>query len=191
MTVVQELRQSDIQDEYQKYSMPPIEHGEIVAWYPSGLRTARCETAVVYRVSHDNVHLITATRGVKEAVKHITDPRLKLNPDQREMGAWDYTVSHKLRTEMLEAMNGRISLLENQVTQLTSQLIRSRAKESRVVEDEGTPQGQVLAGYRELRQRVLDLGVHFTGNPKQEWLEEQIERIEERQQARQEMTSGD
>lgn len=52
---------------------------------------------------------------VREAVRHVSDPKLKLNDDQREFGAWDYTPFYKHECEIRDDIEERIASLEQAV----------------------------------------------------------------------------
>ncbi len=49
---------------------------------------------------------------VRECVRYITDPKLKLNEDQREFGAWDYTPFYKRECEIRDDIEERIASVE-------------------------------------------------------------------------------
>lgn len=106
-----------------EYVMPPVRHGQVVAWYPPTGRQEP-ESAIVIRVAPRNVHLSTATRGVREAVRHVSDPKLRLNPEQREMGAWDYTDDYKTQLQEFQQIREHIAALQRQVNVLVTQAAR-------------------------------------------------------------------
>ena len=92
------------------YSMPKVALGTPVLWRSRKGREP--QIAFVFRVSARNVHLATAMSGIKEAVRHEDDPKLRLNADQREMGAWDFTDHHKQQMKEREELLQRIEALE-------------------------------------------------------------------------------
>lgn len=154
------------QEQIMNFQMPRVRHGELVAWYPTGTRSQAPEVAQVFRVSGRNVHLVTATKGVKEAVRHIDDPKLKLNSDQREMGAWDFTEAAKENAQRLEELEDEVRLMRRQISTLIAAQQKKQASPKKA--------GGGLRKYQSLRNRALELGIEFEGNPPTTWLEEQI-----------------
>lgn len=79
------------------FKPPRVRFGQPVAHYPKGLRDAnrRPDLGWVIRVMERYVHLyVVASSGgpmVLECVRHVDDPKLTLNDDQRVNGAWDFT----------------------------------------------------------------------------------------------------
>src|SRR5688572_8889207 len=92
-TIEEEVRQLK-RAEIDAFEMPRPCMGQCVAWYPSGTRL-NSEIAFITRVSKKNVELQRASGTYMTAVRHIDDPKLQLNEDQRESGAWDFTEQDK------------------------------------------------------------------------------------------------
>jgi hypothetical protein len=139
-----------------------VQHGEIFAWFPSGRSSEKPEVAYVNRINARTVSLLTATRGVKETVRHVQDPKLKGHAEQRENGAWDFSEFRKQQTELLNDIERRLKLVErlvsnNAVSRPTNEKLSAKQAE-----------------YQELRDKAKSLGVEMRGTPTREWLEEQI-----------------
>lgn len=81
-------------DPIHSFVMPRPEIGQCITWFPSGERKGG-ETSFVLNVGRRNIVLRTATGTPMETVRHIDDPKLKLNADQRMSGAWDFTDESK------------------------------------------------------------------------------------------------
>lgn len=108
----------DETDSVTEYQMPTIPNGSVVAYFPTGLQSGPKDVGFVYRVNQKNVYLYSATKGVRTAVPHVSDPRLKLNPEQREAGAWDFTDADKARAREIEDMRTEIEELRELVTKI-------------------------------------------------------------------------
>ena len=96
--------------------------------------------------------LRTADGANYDAVRHLGDPKLKINSDHRENGAWDYTDHYKKELSERENMKNRLARLED------------------ILDDK-----KGLGSYRALRDKAIELGIEFKGNPKRGWLEEAIQ----------------
>jgi len=95
--------------------------------------------------------LRTSDGQIFDAVRHLEDPKLRINVEHRENGAWDYTDHYKKELAAREDLGNRLARLED--------LVDSQ---------KGT------GSYRSLRQKAIDLGIEFKGNPKRGWLEEKV-----------------
>ena len=147
MESVTELLQMD-------FDMPEVDEGTPVAYYPNGKRdTSFPQLGFVIRISRSgrNLMLRTADGQVFDAVRHLEDPKLRINSDHRENGAWDYTDHYKKERDARDDLGNRLARLED--------LVDSQ---------KGT------GSYRSLRQKAVDLGIDFKGNPKRSWLEEKV-----------------
>lgn len=169
------------QEEIRTFVMPYVQVGESVMWYPSGFKSDRNgQIAWVFRTSGRNVHLATASMGIREAVRHVNDPKLKLNSDQREMGAWDFTDYAKKHRDEVKSLQDQVSELRRQVTALVTGSHPATPQKPPRKKTERKRNGFEV--YRELKQKAIDLGVEVTGRPKIDWLQEQIALKEQSQE---------
>jgi len=73
------------------YRMPQPQVGDIVHFYPLGeVSESRVNAAIVTKVRAGSVELHVFGGNGRDGVKHVSDPRLKVNVEQRENGAWDF-----------------------------------------------------------------------------------------------------
>lgn len=77
------------------FKMPPVKKGQMVLWYPAGIRKEDAAAAVVTNVGHDTVCLALVVKDCptlqpRDGVRHMTDPALT-KADVQENGGWDYT----------------------------------------------------------------------------------------------------
>jgi hypothetical protein len=89
------------------YTMPAVEVGDQVVWYDSGDVNSNANAAVVTAVNAYGVELRVLNTGTvsgtyKRGVRHITDPKLKINEFLRAEGGWDYSPFMK-RVMLLES----------------------------------------------------------------------------------------
>ena len=108
--------------------------------------------------------LRAAGGGYYESVRHIDDPKLKINSDHRENGAWDFTEYHKETKLAAATLDERLSRIEDVMG------VGKPIEEK--VEKETTKPQEVK--YKSLRDQALELGIEFKGNPKRQWLEEKV-----------------
>ncbi len=162
-----DVSQEQLQAEL-SFQMPHVEHGEVVAWYPSGLRSRRPEVGLCIRTADRNIHVLTALNGVKEAVRHVDDPKLQRNADQREMGAWDFTDAHKQRQQQLSDLQGKLAELKKCVAELTAQSVVKRSRKR------AAKPNNKLNEYRQLLAKAREAGIEFSSKPKREWLEAEL-----------------
>ena len=155
------------QEQLDNFVMPKVEIGTTVAWYATGKSGSIPQIGFVIRCMPRSVHILTATSGVKEAVRHLEDPKLKLNPEQRETGAWDFTDETKALRALITSMDERIKALEKSLAAQTVSAARGEI-----------PTGP-LAEYQALKKRAVDLGIDVKGNPSRQWLEDQLKEASE------------
>lgn len=158
-------------EEIQSFNMPSVCVGTPVEFYTTGTREGtEPRIGFVLRISRSgrNVVVRTAEGGHFDAVRHIADPKLQLNADQRENGAWDFTEFYKAELEerrnvmeRLEALEGTGPAPENKIAAIVN---IPEEPESETVEKT----------YSGLRERAIELGIEFKGNPKRKWLEIKI-----------------
>ena len=70
---------------------PKAERGEVVLWYRHGVKGVEPQIAVVSKDRHRavDIQVFGAAQHRMNNVPHIDDPRLKINTDIRENGAWE------------------------------------------------------------------------------------------------------
>ena len=162
--------------ELNSFVMPTVEHGAPVAWYPRGLKSDRPQVGHVIRVQARGLSISTSQNGVRDIVRHIDDPKLKLNPEHRENGWWDFTEYHKAREAEVKLLHERITALE--------MLVRQQGRSipiAREVTGPLTPkrlvkldEGDIETDYSQLWRRAKDAGIVFKGRPAKGWLEQQL-----------------
>ena len=105
------------QKEANDFQMPEVKLGTAVFFYPRHI-TTHPHLAWVMKIGKTgkNIVLRTAERMVYESVKHVDDPRLDWNVDQREFGSWDFTDEWKRLKEEHRLINARLDALEHQAT---------------------------------------------------------------------------
>jgi len=94
------LTKLDIQDELAAYSMPGIQQGEMVLYYPEAVPNSRADIAFVSRhfdggQTIAQLYVPLGDFTAAESVPHVSDPNLKLGGAHLEAGAWDYTQKYK------------------------------------------------------------------------------------------------
>ena len=154
-------------EEIYNFVMPEVVVGTPVTYYPTGMiEGSDVRVGFIIRISRSgrNVVVRTADGGHFESVRHLDDPKLKLNADHREAGAWDFTAFHKAE------------LVERQ--EIISRLDRLEGRKS-----VGPPALETIEEpYSDLRIRAIELGIEFKGNPKRQWLEIKVAEYESREQ---------
>lgn len=157
------------------FVMPKVELGAIVAWYPAGQKTGRRpETGIVTGVSQRTVRVHVFDRGRFDAVRHVDDPKLALNPEQRECGAWDYTDERVAVDRRFNEIILRLESLEAKINGVAMGLEAEIARH-----DETDRRSENMRGtmneYWDLHKRATELGVVMeVKRPSKEWLREQI-----------------
>lgn len=104
------------------YVMPSVGLGQRVLVYSQGTKDNGKQPAIghVRKVYGRTAVIQTYDGNFYGTIPHITDPRLKDNPDLRQEGAWDYTEDDLFLKQFVEEVTGKISQLERQVTALIS-----------------------------------------------------------------------
>ena len=154
-------------EELHNFVMPEVVVGTPVTYYPTGMiEGSDVRVGFIIRISRSgrNVVVRTADGGHFESVRHIDDPKLKLNVDHREAGAWDFTEFHKAELVERQGIESRLDRLEGRKT--TSPPAPEMIEEP----------------YSCLRSRAIELGIEFKGNPKRQWLEVKVVEHENRTQ---------
>lgn len=99
------------------YRMPKPSRGQSVLWFPHANPQEVPEVAYVRQVGTRG--LIITVSGVQyEAVRHVTDPKLKLNEHQRAGGAWDFPETDRDAAQI----KTDIGTLKQRVEQLEAKL---------------------------------------------------------------------
>ena len=154
-------------EELHNFVMPEVVVGTPVTYYPTGMiEGSDVRVGFIIRISRSgrNVVVRTADGGHFESVRHIDDPKLKLNVDHREAGAWDFTAFHKAELVERKKIMGRLDKLEGK-----------KAAAPLALESIEEP-------YSSLRAKAIELGIEFKGNPKRQWLEIKVTEYESREQ---------
>lgn len=150
------------QQEIEDYVMPTIHVGSPVLWYPTGLKNSRPPIVVfVNRAFHRTVNISKIRGGGETAVRHVSDPKLQLNSEQRQSGAWDFT------EERLQYEAERRDILDRLVT-----------LESKVPKDSAKKAGTETRRYQELRRLAVSAGIPVSGNPPKEWLIAELDKLD-------------
>ena len=102
------------------YVMPKIGVGQRVLFYSQGTKeTGRLPSmAFVKKVHGRSIVLQTFDGSAFTSAPHVSDPRLKDNPDLRQEGAWDYTDDDLKFQAFMDDMTDRMAKLERQVNGL-------------------------------------------------------------------------
>lgn len=158
--------------EINSFKMQQVNTATTVRWWRNGIIDDRnMEIAHVIRCSDSSADLFRPLVGLRmDHVPHRNDPRLRLNSDQREMGCWDFSVNHN-------QLEDRIAVLEDEVKSIKSKKTSSRIGTAKLSDAKKKPKSKDKGQfdvYRILKQEASDLGVRFDGNPKAEWLREEI-----------------
>jgi hypothetical protein len=149
------------------FEMPEVVIGTPVTFYANGMvegTEPRIGFVVKMSRSGRNLVLRAAGGGYYESVRHIDDPKLKINSDHRENGAWDFTEYHKDALMSAKALAKRLNRIE-EVMGLGGPIEEKAEKVS------AEPQE---VSYKSLREQALELGIEFKGNPKRQWLEDKV-----------------
>lgn len=101
-----------------KYTMPTASAGQIVNFI--NLSNPGPPVACVVKEAYgDTVWLSTlGDKSSRDSVRHISDPVLQSNPDQRLNGAWDYTEDHKAIKAERAVLYERLNKLAERITKL-------------------------------------------------------------------------
>jgi hypothetical protein len=154
-------------EELHNFVMPEVVVGTPVTYYPTGmLEGSDVRVGFIIRISRSgrNVVVRTADGGHFESVRHIDDPKLKLNVDHREAGAWDFPEFHKAALVERQGIEIRLDRLEGR-------------------ESTSPPAPETIEEpYSSLRSRAIELGIEFKGNPKRQWLEIKVAEYENQPQ---------
>ena len=137
MPIYQNAEEYVNQKELLEYQMPKPEVGDLVIWYRQAQRIERREqAAIVTRVGEKviDVFLVGVGGRVLSGVKHVSDPRLRLNDDMREDGSWDFRKSDQRFEARLGELMAKIEAIEEALRPESNgfqeiQELRSKAKD--------------------------------------------------------------
>ena len=138
----------------QNFQMPQCTIGVPVLWFPSG-RPSRQKAQVAYMIhcGGRTVTLQLATGRRLDAVRHIDDPKLQLNADQREQGAWDFTDEHKAGAAFRQEARARLDAIEAQLD------IKDRPSQPGMSEQHKREMADRMRHYQALKKKALGLGI--------------------------------
>lgn len=128
------------EQELANYTMPEIREGAPIRWYRTGTAVRDSILGFVTRVRHRSVSVWLTTGLRYDTVRHLSDPKLKANSDQREQGAWDYTEDYKTQEEIKE--------LQGLVKKLDARRVAAMEK---VIDDQGSEIKKLRADLDELQ----------------------------------------
>jgi len=161
---------------YSEFTAPRCTVGMQVLWYRNGLRD-RTSVEVAYML-HNGVRTSTihASTGRRvDAVRHIDDPKLQLNADQRETGAWDFTEDYKETLAFRERVTAKLAELDRQVNALIQSGIKgSAAPKEKVRKEPGAGQANLKA-FHDLRRKAREMGIVVTPSMKRADIESAVE----------------
>ncbi|HHK42056.1 MAG TPA: hypothetical protein ENJ50_06515 [Planctomycetaceae bacterium] len=159
------------QEEILSFEMPVPPIGLPVLWYSTGFDDSRRrQIGFVRYVSARNIG-ITLPGGQKvDAVRHVDDPKLRLNPEQRETGAWAFTPDYIATLERLEGYSAEIADLKSRLSKLET---KYRVQVEGEKKKSGRPKGAKdskpralnpkLKAMHGLRQAISKKDPDFTG----------------------------
>jgi hypothetical protein len=107
----------------ENFTMPFATPGMPILWYPRGTydRTT-CSVAYMIHCGHRTAVLLTSTGQRRDAVRHVSDPKLSLSEDQRENGAWDFTDEYKRMKQMEASLMSRLGAIEQRLDAIDEKL---------------------------------------------------------------------
>lgn len=117
-------------DDIRNFVAPIPDDTQIVRWYSTGdpEKGGSADVALICRVDKRMVSLAVMTGNSRgktfHSVRHVSDPKLKLGPDHRIDGAWDFTAEHLRRQEWE-------TKIENQIAALRLNIGRKNARDAK------------------------------------------------------------
>jgi hypothetical protein len=112
-----------------------------------------------------------------DAVRHVDDPKLTLNADQRENGAWDFTDEDKQGLQQRNELTVRVEILEAQVRSLVRDA-RMDKQPAKMPPAKSPPsyRGQLaserLQKHHARIRQMRELGLDVPKNPSKQQLDE-------------------
>jgi hypothetical protein len=108
------------------------------------------------------ISLVTGRRV--DAVRHVSDPKLSLNADQREQGAWDFTDEHYENKMFQVQMERRVKALEKQIAALITKQPQAKGRKNAKGASRDNPAArEALAKYHALKKEAQELGIDVSG----------------------------
>lgn len=143
------------------FEMPRCTVGLPILWYRNGVKD-RTSVEMAYMLTcGSRTAVIHSSSGRRvDAVRHIDDPKLKLNSDQREQGAWDFTDDYKEFHRWKGDISKKLADLEARLAARST----TGAKRGPKPGCEAPPQ---WTRYQALRRRARELGLQFGRRTKQ------------------------
>lgn len=105
-------------DAEHSFKMPEVKQGTPIRFYPaSTLDPGMTTLGFVKGISRSGrtINVYVPGIGNYEQVRHITDPKLRMSPEQRENGAWDFTPYHQHMQQFLTEISERVVKLEEMI----------------------------------------------------------------------------
>lgn len=98
------------------YTMPKVQIGDLVFWYPGGDSGLEPTPGIVTNVGERALAISLLAKDnysvlPKDAVRHLSDPAL-LAVETREHGSWDYAPATKLMYEMESSIKDILIMLK-------------------------------------------------------------------------------
>lgn len=149
--------------ELKEYAMPQANPGMQILWYKKGVvdRTS-VEVAYMLHTGARTAVICSMTGRRVDAVRHVDDPKLQLNADQRENGAWDYTDDYKEMLRFKLEVRSRLERLERHLSLAPLFVVDGEEvtpEAARPLTLKGQAAAERLAAHRRMLQRARELGV--------------------------------
>lgn len=145
---------------------PEATVGTQVVWYMHG-RKRKVDSLIGYIIhSGSRTATIYLCNGRRvDAVRHVSDPKLSLSPEQREQGAWDFTDEHYEMKKFRSEVTRKLAELDKQVSRLI--LTKEMPAEKKTKKRGGNPNAaECLKEFRKLQKQAKDLGIATSGMKK-------------------------
>lgn len=157
MSQVDENQLTTAQAAAGRFIMPKPELGQTVTYRALGRADdPRPTVGTVCSVRHGTVALALPGGAYRDGVKHVDDPRLTMNPEQREAGCWEFTERDR-RIDGLLASGARLAAIEAELSRLGGSVEAIETNEALWRQNPG--QGAKMKELWALRHKCNDLGV--------------------------------
>lgn len=163
------------------YHMPRVSPGQQVLWYKRGFADkGSVEVAYMIHCGERTATIVSATGKRADAVRHIQDPKLKLSPEQRENGAWDFTEDYRELERFKVEVRVRLERLERhlgmgeapEVIMEDGEVVVAKAAKERSIR--GNAGADRLAQHRALVKKAREMGVMIPAQASRAEIEEAI-----------------
>lgn len=99
------------------WKMPKVSIGDTVLWFPGGDPGTESSPAIVTCVGAEALAVSLVPKDgmtlvPKDAVRHLTDPKLK-TIEVREQGGWDYTPSSRLSNDAASQIEDILEMIKD------------------------------------------------------------------------------